>query len=196
MYRLFGTFAFGVITGMAQRKCVAYSLAKREYRDLSRNDFLPVFNGVLHTGIFVVMGWQVDSLLCCLCVSALVAIGLIDQKTLEIPWEYNLFIGGLGFLRMLLYLPAWQEYLAGFFAVSSVLLAFFLFSHGKDIGGGDIKLMAAAGLFLGWEKVLQAAFLGGITGIIAYAISGKEKTKTKTIALGPYLALGIFVVMF
>ena len=59
-------------------------------------------------------------------------------------------------------------------------------------GGGDIKMMAAAGLFLGLDRTIIAgiiAFLiAGIYGI--YILLTKKKGAKGNIKLAPYLALG------
>ena len=190
-----GVFAFGLMTGILLKKCVSHSLTKRDCQVPGWIFYLPIINGFLYVGVIIVLGWQVESLFVCLCISSLMAIGITDQQTLEIPWGYNLFIGGIGGFKMLLHLSRWYEYFVGFFAVSSLLFLLFLLTDGKGIGGGDVKLMAVAGLFLGWEKAMQAFLIGGIAGIAARIICIKNKNKTKIFALGPYLAIGIFIVM-
>ena len=63
----------------------------------------------------------------------------------------------------------------------------------KDaMGGGDIKLMAGVGAFIGWERVLFAifiaCFMGSIVGITLILL--KKIKKQQPIPFGPYLALG------
>ena len=63
----------------------------------------------------------------------------------------------------------------------------------KDaMGGGDIKLMAGVGAFIGWERVLFAIFIacfvGSVVGITL--ILFKKIKKQQPIPFGPYLALG------
>jgi leader peptidase (prepilin peptidase)/N-methyltransferase len=55
----------------------------------------------------------------------------------------------LGLVRLVFHLDGWLEYVIGFFAVSLPLLLILLISGGRGIGGGDVKLMAVCGLFLG-----------------------------------------------
>lgn len=65
------------------------------------------------------------------------------------------------------------------------------------MGGGDIKLMAAAGLFLGLKATIVAFYiafiLGGIVGL--YLLFAKKKGKRDAIPFGPYLCVGIYVAM-
>ncbi len=60
-------------------------------------------------------------------------------------------------------------------------------------GGGDIKLMAAAGFCLGTSRGILGLFLGllagGIYGLAMTAV--KKRKKKETIPLGPFLALGL-----
>jgi len=63
------------------------------------------------------------------------------------------------------------------------------------MGGGDIKIFAPIGIFLGWKMTgiaLLASFLfGGIIGFILILLKGREKERTY--AFGPFIVLGTFV---
>jgi len=65
----------------------------------------------------------------------------------------------------------------------------------ESMGGGDVKLMAMVGAFLGWEPALLtffiAVFLGLIPGIIV-----KIRTKESAFPFGPSLALGAVISLF
>ena len=70
-----------------------------------------------------------------------------------------------------------------------------IFTKGKGIGGGDIKLMAVAGLCLGWVNILLALAVGCVVGsVIQLIVIAVTKNKTK-FAMGPYLSIGIFIAM-
>ena len=62
----------------------------------------------------------------------------------------------------------------------------------RGFGGGDIKMMAATGLFLGLDRTIIAgiiAFLiAGIYGV--YILLTKKQSAKDNIKLAPYLALG------
>ena len=62
-------------------------------------------------------------------------------------------------------------------------------------GGGDIKLMAAGGLFLGWRTVLASAIigilLGGGYGI--YLLASGKKGRKEQFAFGPFLCVGMIL---
>jgi prepilin signal peptidase PulO-like enzyme (type II secretory pathway) len=66
------------------------------------------------------------------------------------------------------------------------------------MGFGDVKLAAIFGFLLGLKGgllVLYIAFLsGGIIG--AVLLLGQKKGMKSTIAFGPYLVLGIIIILF
>ena len=86
-------------------------------------------------------------------------------------------------------------YLIGFFLVSGMLLLLYIVTKGKAIGGGDIKLLAAAGLLLGWKLVILAFFIGCILGSVIHIIRMKLAGADKVLAMGPYLSAGLFIAM-
>jgi leader peptidase (prepilin peptidase)/N-methyltransferase len=63
------------------------------------------------------------------------------------------------------------------------------------MGGGDIKIFAPIGIFLGWKMTIMAllsSFLfGAIIGFIMILLKGREKGTTY--AFGPFIVLGTFV---
>lgn len=145
---------------------------------------------------FAICGMKPDTLLGCLLISALLLLSIIDWECYEIPPEINLFIMALGVIRLLLQREQWLLHLAGFFCISTILLLVYLITKGRAVGGGDIKLMAAAGLFLGWELVTVAFLSGGIYAGVIHIIRMIAGKKEKEIALGPYLSGGIVTALW
>lgn len=62
----------------------------------------------------------------------------------------------------------------------------------ESMGGGDVKLMAMVGAFLGWKLALLAFFVAPFFGAV-YGIIEKIRTKDSAIAYGPFLALGSLI---
>ncbi len=66
----------------------------------------------------------------------------------------------------------------------------------EAMGGGDIKMAAMLGAFLGWQKVLlvflAAAVIGLVVGVIAMLISSKMR-RDRMIPFGPYLAVAAVI---
>ena len=152
-------------------------------------------NGILYVVVFLANGVNLTSVVYCFLVSALIVLSVIDFRTYEIPFGINVFIACLGLVRLIVHREVWYEYVIGFFAVSLLLLIILLVSKGRGIGGGDVKLMAAAGLFLGWKYVILAFILGCAYGSVIHIIRMKVSGEGKVLAMGPYLSMGIFTAL-
>lgn len=70
--------------------------------------------------------------------------------------------------------------------------------HKEAMGGGDVKLMAMVGSFLGIKLTLFTIFLGSLLGALAggILILLHIKTRKDYIPFGPYLALGAVISFF
>lgn len=131
----------------------------------------------------------------CLFFAVLSAVALSDKKTMTIPDKLVLAALGVGLFSIPLFpeigLP---ERLLGMCSASLLLLGITLCVPGA-FGGGDIKLMAACGLFLGWRCSLLALGIAIVAGA-AYGIrmlaTGKADRKAR-IAFGPFLCIGMAV---
>lgn len=126
-----------------------------------------------------------------LCVLTVVAF--LDIDTMEIADGCHIAILALALLAHVL-LPgvSWRDSVVGMLCVSVPMLLVSLAVPGA-FGGGDIKLMAACGLFLGWKMTLVSAFLGilagGVYGI--WLLASGKKGRRDHFALGPFLCLGM-----
>jgi len=162
-------------------------------------------NGLLYVLIFLTRGYSLETvagfsynivtLLICITASTLLVLSVIDFRTYEIPPKINLVLLVLGLIRMCLDYQNWHVYLVGFFCVSGFLLLLYLITGGKAIGGGDIKLMAAAGLLLGWRNIILAFFLGCIIGSFLHLLRMKISHADRVLAMGPYLSAGILLAL-
>jgi leader peptidase (prepilin peptidase)/N-methyltransferase len=117
-----------------------------------RYPIVELLNGALYLVVFMANGFNFQSFLYCLMTSAFLVISFVDGNSLEIPLPCNLFIGILGIIMCVYDHTHILSYLIGVICVSGVLLVLYYLSGGALIGGGDVKLMAAAGLLLGWQK--------------------------------------------
>lgn len=127
--------------------------------------------------------------------SCLILISLIDYKTQIIPDGLVGVIAVSGVLYNLLYAPQDIMYmLLGGAAGFAVILLIFLISCG-GMGGGDVKLSAAVGLWLGVEGtllfLLLAFIMGGIISLLLL-VSG-VKSKGEAIPFGPFLCVSAFI---
>jgi leader peptidase (prepilin peptidase)/N-methyltransferase len=68
----------------------------------------------------------------------------------------------------------------------------------EGMGGGDVKLLAMIGAFLGWKAViltvLSSSLIGSIIGMIIMMAKGKDFKYA--IPFGPFLSLGAFLSLF
>lgn len=152
-------------------------------------------NGVLYVLVFFINGWSIDSMIYCLFTSALIVLSVIDFRTYEIPFGINLFILTLGLIHLVIHLGDWVNHLIGLVCVSGFLWILYQLSAGRAIGGGDIKLMAAAGLLLGWKMIILAFFLGCVLGSVIHIARMKISRESHVLAMGPYLAAGCFLAL-
>ena len=152
-------------------------------------------NGAIYVIFFLAKGITLETFLYCLCASALLALSVIDWRTQEIPIGINIFILLLGLVRLFTDLGNWGQYVIGLFAVSGFLLLLWLLTKGKGIGDGDIKLMAATGLLLGWKLNIIAFIMGCIIGSVVHLIRMAVKKVGRKLAFGPYLSMGLFIAM-
>ncbi len=89
------------------------------------------------------------------------------------------------------------ESFAGIFVLAGGMMLIDLFRPGA-FGGGDIKLLAAAGLYLGWRKMMAAwavAVIAGGMSCLLLMMMRKIDMKTK-IAFGPFLVIGLITGLF
>ena len=152
-------------------------------------------NGILYVIFFLAKGITVETFLYCLAASALLALSVIDWRTQEIPLGFILFILTLGLVRLFTDLENWSQYVIGLFAVSVFLLLIDLVTKGRGIGHGDIKLMAATGLLMGWKLIVVAFIIACIIGTVVHLIRMAVKKVGRKLAFGPYLSMGIFIAM-
>lgn len=151
-----------------------------------------------------------------LCASAnvalLIALSVIDLKHWILPDKLNFALGvcGLAFHLASGYrFFSVPEILAGGLTGAGFLygIRFFANRHyGRDaLGLGDVKLMGAAGLWLGVEGILMAVTIGAFAGMIhglLYAAWLARKNKTGfsirdlSIPAGPGFATGILITGF
>lgn len=136
-------------------------------------------------------------------VSALIVITVIDLYHQIIPDVISLPGVGVGLLSSLI-IPQ----ITFFNSLFGILLgggSLFLVATGyqwlfkrEGMGGGDVKLLAMIGAFLGWKAViltiLLSSLIGSITGIIVIALKGKDFKYA--IPFGPFLSLGATISLF
>jgi leader peptidase (prepilin peptidase)/N-methyltransferase len=130
--------------------------------------------------------------------AALVAITGIDLDHQIIPDVVTLpgIAVGLAF-SLLLGHPRWMDALIGALVGGGLFFVIIVASRG-GMGGGDMKLAAMLGAFLGWRPLLVAILTAVLTGgILAIALLAlRRKGRKDAVPFGPFLALGGLVALF
>lgn len=123
----------------------------------------------------------------------LIFVALTDMKTMEIPNKYIIAILILGAVSAAVIQdrPVIDRLIG--MACVSLPLMMVTYLIPDAFGGGDIKLMGACGLLLGWKLSLIAFFLaimtGGSYGI--YLLLSGRKGRKEHFAFGPFLCAGM-----
>jgi len=159
--------------------------------------------------MYMLFGFSYMLAVFCIFIFALLVITVIDLQHQIIPDEMSLLLVIAGFSG------SFVNYTLGSTVLERILNSFIGFIAGggslyiiavlgkwilkqEAMGGGDIKLMAGVGTFIGWEKVLFAIFiasvLGSIVGITLILL--KKIMRKDAIAFGPYLAAGSALTLF
>ena len=137
----------------------------------------------------------------------LAAVSLIDWNTMEIPDKLSAAVLAVGILaalwdwfgmKMNLSQPevTLYERLLGLFCVSLPMEVLIRLIPGS-FGGGDVKLMAVSGLYLGLDGVLPAMLYGSVLAAVAglLLILGKKITPKDAIPLVPFLYIGMLLTL-
>ena len=97
---------------------------------------------------------------------------------------------------------SWQDSLIGLLAggglLYSIALIYLLLRKQEGMGGGDIKLLAMIGAFLGWQSLPFVIFMSSITGSVVglLAMIQQKKGGNTRIPFGPFLSCSALVYLF
>lgn len=163
-----------------------------------RYPLVELLTGLLFAGTYAAFGWQPVLAKHLFLLALLVAVTFIDLEHYLIP--NRLIAAGLaGGVLLNLYA---RDLTPASAALGALLPAgFFLLlavaSRG-GVGGGDIKLAAVIGLFLGLPLALVAVFVASLAaGAVGLALlAAGRKRRWDPIPFGPFLALGAAAAIF
>ena len=147
---------------------------------------------------YVAFGPSAEFLVACVLLPALIAMTAIDLQHQMIPNAITLPGIPVGLLvNLATGRISWVDSGIGILLGGGLFLVIILASRG-GMGGGDLKLGAMLGAFLGWKALLFALFvaivLGGAIGAVLLA-TGRRGRKDP-IPFGPFLAAGGAMALF
>ena len=157
------------------------------------------------------LGYSLNALLLFIIICIFVTLSFIDQATMIIPNYFHFLILACAVASWWfgIYEVSLGSRIIGIFVVSVPMYIITCLTGG--FGGGDIKLMAAAGALLGAKGVACAFFVGVFAAaiyciyLLVYALvaiiskkassfkEGMNAAMKTPFAFGPYLSLGIIV---
>lgn len=160
-------------------------------------------NAVGYMGIAWYFGLTLEAFIYAAFYSALLVITGTDLSHQIIPDAVTLpgIVVGLASASVVLPL-GWVNSVLGMIVGGGILWALAWLSpllFGKEgMGGGDIKLMAMVGAFLGWKPVLLAIMLGSLIGSVVGVglISAGIMRRHEYLPFGPFLAIGSMMALF
>ena len=165
--------------------------------------------GVLFVSMYYLYGFVFMLIPFCLLVFSLLVTTIIDFEFKIIPDEISFMLMIVGFATSFFnlnlgetvgqrVLHSFLGFLVGGGSLFVIAVIGKLIFKKDAMGGGDIKVMAGIGTFIGWDKALFAIFVaslfGSIVGIIL--IIYKKIERKQEIPFGPYLAVSSFLTLF
>ena len=168
-----------------------------------RYPLVELITGLLSVSLFIRYGISGGYFLFLAFSASLVVISFIDLQHQIIPDVISL--PGILFGLAMSFIPGyitWNDSLIGIIggggALYLVAVVFEKITGKEGMGGGDIKLLAMIGAWMGWQAipfiVLFSSFIGSIIGGGSLLIS-RQGLRTK-IPFGPFLALGALIYLF
>ena len=164
-----------------------------------RYPLVEVGGALIWAGMASQWGFQVEAVRGSLFLTILLGIALTDARTYIIPDQFSLGGAVLGLaLAPLAGGPGLAEAVLGAavgFGILRLIAGLGRIVFSKDaMGGGDVKMMAMAGAFLGPAGVLVTLFAGALLGSVIF---GPVSIRTgKLVPFGVFLALGAAIAYY
>ena len=180
---------------------ISYLVLRGRCRDCNNNisviyPVIEIITALLLLAGFFKFGLTFDFLVYFVLAPTLVIITVVDIKHQIIPDVITLPGLALG-LAAGSYSIGYANSFMGFLLGCGLFYLLAILSNG-GMGGGDIKYIAAAGAFVGWQKVLLIIFIGAVLGTFVglFQIGFQKKTRKNIIPFGPLLAVATFITLF
>ena len=185
----------------------------REYKIEFKPNYLLMFiMSAIYISLIYIMGIQktfienLDLIKYCILAPMLISVFVIDYKHQIVPNRLNLTIFEVGIIFTFIYalsnVAISMNMILGMIVGGGLFLIITLIGgvlYGKEtMGFGDVKLVAALGLFFGLSNIivitLVSFLIGAVLSIILLLI--KIKKTNEYIPFGPFIAISAFVSMY
>jgi len=161
-----------------------------------------LLTGLIYLIIYLTYGLSVQFLIYIILSSALIIIAFIDLNEQIVPDVISLPGIVIGFI-LSFFVPyiSFINSVLGIFAGGGIILiiglAGSIIFKKEAMGGGDVKLAAMIGAFLGWRYIIISLFLGFFLGALAgiILILSKIKSREDVVPFGPFIVLGSLITL-
>ena len=168
-----------------------------------RYPLVELMSGLFAFSIYLKFGASLDALITYCFLAALITVIYIDIDHWIIPDSITLpgILVGLAasfFIHKISFVDSVLGVLIGGGTLWIVAFGYQLLMKKEGMGGGDIKLLAMIGAFIGWKGVLLTIFLSSLIGTIAN-IPGmllSKKFFNYKLPFGPFIAIAAIVDVF
>ena len=163
---------------------------------------IETLNSLVYLLLFKHFGLSIQFVFYAVLASTVIVVSIIDYYHQIIPNKIVLFTLIIGIIYRITILISFnqdlltvlKDSLLGFLIGGGFYLLIFILTRG-NMGGGDIKLMAALGVWLGAVDTGIAIFLTFMIGALVsvFLLATKIKGRKDAIAFGPFIVLGTFM---
>lgn len=166
-----------------------------------------IFNALLWV-LSVLMFWEIGveaiiyTCMAAVVSSVLVCIFFIDLEHMLIFNRFTVTVAVCGLIAAGLNTTRWYDHLIGGAAGAIVFLAIYygaiLILKREGLGFGDVKLAAAAGLLLGWQKFLLAMLIASVAGSVILLVLRRVRKdeQEKEYPFAPFIVVGMLFALF
>ena len=158
--------------------------------------------GLVYLIIYLIYGLSVQTLIYIILSSALIIIAFIDLNQQIVPDVISLPGIVIGFIisffvPYISFINSALGVVIGGGIILVIGMAGSVIFKKEAMGGGDVKLAAMIGAFLGWRFIIISLFLGFFLGALAgiILILSKIKSREDVVPFGPFIVLGSFITL-
>ena len=158
--------------------------------------------GFIYLIIYLIYGLSIQTLIYIILSSALIIIAFIDLNEQIVPDIISLPGIAIGFIisffvPYISFVNSALGILAGGGIILIIGLAGSVIFKKEAMGGGDVKLAAMIGAFLGWRYIIISLFFGFFLGALAgiFLVLSKIKSREDMVPFGPFIVLGSLITL-